>query len=436
MAYGPKEGVPQVMGELFDWVTMGTTPTGTHKAVLSSHENRLFRSQSNPFKNGHYTAGGHFLSMKIERVVYPSASFVTYREGWSKAYEGRYTCPSPDPYYPDSAWGTERPDRPDRSYADIVLNNMNLRGAEAWAKMRPDKPDFSLATSLYELKDVVPDLKSGLTNLMNKMKKHPKMSNRKDRSPISRVAQYHLALNFGWLPLLRDIRDFVKAQSTKQATLDQLIRDEGRPVRRRCKLNDPDDRGNEPISDAYYPVDNGYGSNYHPVHVTQCYTGWGYNRERVFQNSRMWAEGRFRYYLPPGPKTVAWKKKMLRRIMGVRVTPAMVYNAMPWSWLVDYFSDLGTFVNLVSGGVADRLAADYAYIMKETTWTRSRECQGMTFGDVKGLSKPNKITMISETKTITKARTRASPFGWGIKQTDLTPKQWAILGALGLSRLP
>ncbi len=438
MVYGPKEGIPQHMGDFYDWVVNGNTPTAIHTAVLSSHQNYFLRSQNNPFLNGAYRNGGRFLSQKIERVVNPSARVITYRNGWSKAYDGRYTFPAPDPVFPSSLWGTSRPDRPERGGEGQWFAALEARGAEAWACMRPDKPDFTMASSLYELKDFVPELKSGLTNLMDLMdRRRPGGSGRNRRSPVSRTAQYYLALKFGWLPLLSDIRNFVEAQRTKQKRLDQLIRDNGRPVRRKCTdIRDPGNTGRDPAYDFFGAVPNGYGANYAPVHVTQCYTGWGYVREHVDKTSRIWAEGSFQYFLPPGPQTVAWKKKMLRRIMGQRVTPLMVYNIIPWSWLVDYFADLGKFIEATSSGVSDRLVANYAYLMQETHWTRHTEKQGMTYSDVSGGNKPNVITMSSSTDVISKGRSRASPFGWGFNQNSLTPTQVAILGALGLSRLP
>lgn len=283
--------------------------------------------------------------------------------------------------------------------------------------------------------------KNGLNNLMNKMDKaRPGGSGRKkngQKSKVGKTAQFYLGLQFGWLPLLQDIRNYIKAQSTKQARLQQLIRDAGQPVGRKRKLFDPDNLGHIDGFDSFTSVPNGYGSAYNPVHVTQCYGGQGYAWIRRNQESKTWCEGKFRYFLPPGPKTVDWKKMMLRRIMNERVTPSQVYNIMPWSWLVDYFTGLGDFIDaLDASNVSDRCVADYAYIMKETRYVTTVEKQGQTLSDVNGAMPLNTITMKGETATITKMRSRASPFGWGIKQNQLSASQLAILGALGLSKLP
>jgi hypothetical protein len=108
---------------------------------------------------------------------------------------------------------------------------------------------------------------------------------------------------------------------------------------------------------------------------------------------------------------------------------------MPWSWLVDYFADVGTFMSAVSPGVADRLASRMCFVMRtveyKTFSTGSVTVQtGNDFGDLKTLSASY------ETIATYKGRYAATPFGFGFKQTDLSESQVAILGALGLSRLP
>jgi hypothetical protein len=119
--------------------------------------------------------------------------------------------------------------------------------------------------------------------------------------------------------------------------------------------------------------------------------------------------------------------------MGGRITPSVAYNLIPWSWLVDYFTDLGEFVDAISPGVEDLLIWDYAYIMRTkevnrhvTRWQNVRNASNIT----------EKVTAQADTTTRIKMRCHASPFGFGFKDGDLNIRQLAILGALGLSRLP
>lgn len=121
--------------------------------------------------------------------------------------------------------------------------------------------------------------------------------------------------------------------------------------------------------------------------------------------------------------------------MGSRITPRELYQVMPWSWLIDYFSTLGSLVDTISAGVADRLVCNYAYLMQTKTiryYTTSST--RIVVGGEESQNSLAEASLLSQ-HTI-KVRVPASPFGWGLKQNDLSLSQTAILGALGLSRLP
>jgi hypothetical protein len=152
-------------------------------------------------------------------------------------------------------------------------------------------------------------------------------------------------------------------------------------------------------------------------------------------DKKTWGVGKFRYLLPPGPRNVAWTRKMVRRIMGARVTPDMVYQIMPWSWLADYFTGLGDFIKAVSPGVADRLICDYAYLMTTEVREATTECSQTFYANKKG-DQAHTVRASCTIRDTLKMRRVASPFGWGLKDSDLSAHQVAILGALGLSRMP
>jgi hypothetical protein len=124
---------------------------------------------------------------------------------------------------------------------------------------------------------------------------------------------------------------------------------------------------------------------------------------------------------------------MMARIYGLRPSPAVVYNAIPWTWLIDWFSNLGDIIDNLDAGVADRLAADYLYVMRETTYRRERNVRGALYSsfDLKQYQYNLTSTAIMSVKT----RIKGSPFGFGVNPNSLTDHQIAILGALGLSHL-
>lgn len=423
MATPSNVNVSQLLGRHREWRNgvSGNAVTGYAWYVPHSFTGGMPINIRHKRSGGKWVSGGPWLMWKDEVFLEPSSSTRVFRLGNKCAYEGGFN-PSFVHYAPAPAdWNTT-------NGLDSRRSALTNRGAEAWNRLRPDKPDFSFATSVYELKDFVPLLKEALKRVIRKVRREQRRRRRRGRSQLSAAGQYYLAINFGYLPLLRDIRNFVKAQRGSQRRLDQLIRDNGRPIRRRAKISASSVTTNSySLSEA--------NSNMVPVLVTQCYASGG-TREIVRRTTRelCWAAGRFRYLLPRGPRTVAWRRKMLRRIMGGRITPSALYQVIPWSWLADYFTDLGQFIDAVSPGVADRLVADYAYIMNHLEWETITERSQYVYTDSSG-AKGIVACKATSLRTI-KMRVNASPFGFGLKQGDLSSGQVAILGALGLSRLP
>jgi hypothetical protein len=280
-------------------------------------------------------------------------------------------------------------------------------GASAYAKMKPTQPEFNALNSIYELREIPGLLKQRFA--FNDLKS---MSN------------YWLALQFGWRPLLNDVRNFVLLQRSAQKRLDQLLRDNGRPVRRRVDVYD---LSADPLIST--------GELYHalnPTFVTQFYRRESNYRYVTTIRDHCWASARFRFWLPGGPRNIAWRRKMLARLYGLTPSPAVVYNMIPWTWLVDWFANVGDLIENLDGGVADRLASDYFYIMR--TWEK-RVTKEVT-GHFRGIDGQNVTATATAHRTRTrKSRLRGHPFGFGPNNTPLSAMQLSILGALGLSRL-
>jgi hypothetical protein len=117
------------------------------------------------------------------------------------------------------------------------------------------------------------------------------------------------------------------------------------------------------------------------------------------------------------------------------LTPSVVYNIIPWTWLIDYFTNLGDVFDAISSGVEERFIADYFYVMREVSYTDYHQCSFDVYTNWTA-SSTERIDCTWETTVTQKHRTVASPFGFGLTDDSLSPLQLGILGALGLSRLP
>ncbi len=301
--------------------------------------------------------------------------------------------------------GSLAPLLPGNSPSDIV--DGAARAAEAYSRMKPTAPSFNALNSIFELKDLPGMLQQRFL-----------------AKGLHEIGDYHLALNFGWKPLFQDIANLVTLQRTAQARLKQLLRDNGKPVRRRITLSSTNEIN-------WTGTGNYYGA-FNPVFVTQYYAREPRLTQTERYKDRWWATARFRYWLPGGPRDVKWSRRQLRRIYGLRLAPSVVYRAIPWSWLVDWFTNTGTVLQNMEAGVADRLAADNFYMMRERTFERTNQAQAEFFrksGEVVS------FTGSSSSIGSCKSRIKGDPFGINTNQNQLSGMQLPILGALGLSRV-
>ncbi len=297
----------------------------------------------------------------------------------------------------------------DNSAIAGLFDYMKPFGPGAYKRMRPDAPSMQGAVAIYELKDLPGMLEQRFLN-----------------HGIAGIGNYYLALKFGWEALLSDVRNFVLTQMSAQKRLAQLIRDNGRPVRRRIKL---EDRRRPIIENVYgYPI-----LGFQPTLPSQYIASQSVILQNRYQFWETWASGQFRYWLPPGPRDIAWKARMMANIFGINPSPAAVYKAIPWTWLVDWFTTLGDVIDNLTDSVAERGAYDYFYLMCTSGIFTSLGCT-FTFHDANS-GQPKVVSGTSTCETSVKGRIKGDPFSLSTSPNTLTGTQLAILGALGLSRI-
>lgn len=380
----------------------GSPTNKLYASVIETYDESLvseghYRWQDPPYPGN---VGGDFYATKENVLHYPSASIHSQRPGSlykNFKYNGSIAVNAP---FGVSSLSTVNPD----AFAGT-----------AWDRLRPEKPSFEGLNALFELKDV------------------PGMLRQRFTRDLRGAANFHLATQFGWLPLLRDVRNFVQTQRSAQKRLTWLIRNNGKPVRRRIEISNDVVVSSPVVENTFNVSSTGW---YTPFTVApHTINSAGMTRTNYEEvTRRKWASARMRYWLPPGPQDVEWTKGMLSRIYGLRPTPSVVYNAVPWSWLVDWFTNLGQLIENVSPGVADRLAADYVYIMESNEIRRITTVELSLYGS--DGSSPVRLSASAHKLSSKKKRVMGSPFGFNVDQgTTLTGMQLSILGALGLSRL-
>lgn len=346
-----------------------------------------------------------------DRDVGGSFCLETRRLAWQSTFNGKIRAQGP--YRTDTYDGT--------LYASLGLGEFmgdgehmprspESYGAEAYAAMKPTKPAMNLVTSIAELRDFIPQL-------------HQRFF---DGHWVSMYGKANLAYSFGWKPLFDDCVKLYGTQQLLEKKVKQLLRDNGKPVRRTWKSHGEDVVSTSTFTDEYGHIDplNSFVYYFYSGPQSGSITRTDYNQ--------VWASARFRYWLSAGPGDVLWLPRLVAALNGLYLSPGQVYRAIPWTWLIDWFGNLSTCLDNMDAGVADSLAADYFYMMSRTGTSFLKKVEGKVWNVN---LEPMSVNVSSLATVDIKNRMHGDPFGINTDHLTLTGRQLAIAGSLGLSRL-
>jgi hypothetical protein len=293
-------------------------------------------------------------------------------------------------------------------------------GTQLWSMAAPTAAEAGLAAFLGELRE-------GLPRIPGRASAHGKTLRKSG-------GEEYLNWKFGIKPLESDLKKLASGILDFHERVKQYQRDSGKVVRRRRHL-----------SDTRREVDvftgNGGDVTYLPAMIsggelsTYFYDSLGSLRIIDVVDQSVWFAGAYSYYLSEAYDFLGKMDRyaeLANHALGTDFNVDTAWQLTPWSWMVDWFSDTGTFIKNIVALSNDSLVARYAYVMHRTTVTRMCAVTGMRLKP--GASGP---TSISAFRTIeSKKRTSATPYGFGVDLSHLSVSQSAILGALGLTRSP
>lgn len=256
----------------------------------------------------------------------------------------------------------------------------------------------------------------------------------------SNLGSDYLNLQFGWVPFVSDILSIINARENLDKKLSQLRRDNGKPVRRRMQLAES--------SYSTRTLGSSTFSSLIPTLESQLYATADslLNRsvDTLDYSMRVWYSAKYTYWIPSGLLDPRRKTAILglttleRRLLGLELTPSVIYNLVPWTWLFDWFTNTGSVIENMVLNQQYHVVARYAYVMGHETYhyTRIGTCNMRTgrWGATSA-AKPKRVWASSSATYEFKSREVAHPYGFGTTDSDLNPFQWGILAALGLSRL-
>lgn len=317
----------------------------------------------------------------------------------------------PDPFGLHTGTGISYP-----APYSLSQNDLLALGTTAIARTIPTNPIGGIATFIGELKrDGLPSL-PGLQALANKRQSMPK-----------NMADELLNWEFAVKPFISDLQKFAVAAKDSEKILKQYRRDSGRNVRRRYTF---------PLEKEESEVVQNYptGLPDTPAPFLNLFQ----NRSQIQytvktkKSRQVYFSGCYTYYLDPGESALEKAGRFSQeanKLLGTRITPDVIWNLTPWSWAADWVSNMGDLAHNYSALQNDGLVMRYGYIMEHSVSERIHTVRGLQ--PYQGYY-PSEVT---ETyRTIRKRRLSATPYGFGLDTGGFTPRQWAILVALGISK--
>lgn len=384
--------------------------------MLSSNHHRT--------KSGAWDGGGPFYVIK-ETMIQKG---LTYRY----LYNGiSYTC-----YMP----GMGQIASPTVISAKPTFASQQSRLAGLYAtgnkRARPGNPVASLGQFIIELRDLprIPFTGSSKGKLAKRLTS-PTAGVPIGRLPVllkerlfnfRSLGSEYLNVVFGWKPFVSDLRKMYYLWQDIDKRMAQIVRENGKYIRRRASI-DSSNSSTQTYTHYGFPFANVPGGPPWHFSGTTEYTV----TETTTSNS--WFSGSYRYYIPDVGSS-AWDKRARLALFGALPTPELLWEVLPWSWLIDWFANVGDVMSNISTNAVDNLTMRYSFVMEHTTYTK--EVKSLVNVPGAGQNIPSFAGNITSTytKEVKLRNGGGNPYGLNVQLATLNGHQLAILAALGLSR--
>jgi len=425
-----------VMGKYKTFVNNKLTSSfnilNTGSASLSSGFRRTW-DRTNP--GPPYSQGGPFKKIEYhiaqgERKgfgVYSSKGNPAFPAGSYREYTGDF-CTGND-------WGTgNSTDFSTSALSDFT--NLSAYHTLAWDKTSPRVSKAGIAQFIVELRELPTMLATTANLLHNSWRSFGGGYSSIVMHPSS-VADNFLNHNFGWVPFINDLLSLWDTYENSHKYIAQTVRDNGRWLRRKSVLETTEStiRASRFFHSSTDP--NSLSVNMEPLLAPMVVDGTTCKALTDIYDtnvSQVWAVGSFKYYRPEFDDNLADFSggfntvKRLLTIYGARINPTVVWKLTPWTWAIDWFTSVGKFIEHHDQFIEDGVVSRYLYCMKST---ERRLLKSTTFNWYSGPRNLNWFRRLNY-----KQREVAdSPYGFNQPWNSLSAKQWAILGAIGITRL-
>lgn len=389
---------------LGQWVLV--FPTVPNRVVARGTQKTGSEGHSFDRNTGLWNGGGPFDSVLAQNHYgYHNANFPS---NLSKAGGYRYSGPVITPILSPMSVDDKSIEK-----AAPSEHALTVAGTNAIAACAPTNPASTLGTGLAEV------YREGAPKI-------PGIQGWEQRANLLKsVGSEFLNVEFGWAPLVREVKEVSSAISKHHTIMQQYAADSGKDVRRRFSFPIQESVTNE--------VQSGWRASFPGFSTDQFRDGTTPSLEITkISKTKQWFSGSFTYALPSSGNawdSMARAGDQANHLLGTTIdSPEVLWALTPWSWAVDWFSNTSEVMTNLTNFVTNGLMMRYGFIMEEHS---VKTVYTLTGSGQKGCPTPPP----SWTFLRFKRRRPANPFGFGIGWEDLSPSQLAIAAAVGITQL-
>jgi len=254
------------------------------------------------------------------------------------------------------------------------------------------------------------------------------------------LSSQYVNFQFGWEPFKADVENLISLVRSASKHIAQFEADSSQKIRRKHVFS--------PIGPVLNTVASTNLTLYTPSdqfseyanEVYQELTG-GNNRyftdQKTLTTQEVSFSGAYVYYAPVS-NLLDDILARVNSVAGVEITPSVLWELAPWSWLADWRWNIGTILSNHSALSSDNLVLQYGYLMVTTTFETITTAYDVLASKGKrpdGFDLVENIGPVSMTfRSVRKERFRATPYGFGKDPEGFSDTQWLILASLGLTK--
>lgn len=383
------------------------------------------------------TAFGGFSVLSGPGTLPPGASTHNGFDGsdWRARYSGAFALST-------GTWGDGwvgiQPSSREQGHPDVDPDDMSTLGPRAFARLRPKVAVAGVFQSVAEAKDVPTTIKTsmkGASEFWTWIAKAPDLMPKYRRAQAlrdwrrlpGRASEHFINHQFGWVPLVKDLTDIADVALFFSDHVAEAKRNNGKPKQRTFREDVVEDE-----SVIYTQTGN---DTFTTPALGTAYVVPGSATYRIIRRSMtaVWYSGSFIQYYPEFDDSLMSGHPALQtaaqavRLLGAEVNPVNVYKVVPWTWLIDWFVNVGDTLQVWQDMITDAVVCRYFYLMRHSYVQYVYQSSFQTYDG-------QTISLEWVAGREVKARhVGQSQFGFSLQPTSLSGKQQAILGALGMT---